>query len=201
MRRVGFGRRTSSGFPGESSGRLVEHAVWYKSDIATLAYGYGIAVTTLQLAHAYSILADDGISHPVSFLKLDAIPAGKQVISKQVANEVIKMLKSVVYGKRGTGHLAKVPGYLIAGKTGTAYIAGPHGYDKKKYIGDFVGIAPASDPQLVIAVVIRNPQNSKRLHFGGQTAAPVFSKVMGAALRILNIPPDHIQASTRQIKN
>lgn len=196
LRRFGFGERTSSGFPGESSGRLIEHSVWYKSDIATLAYGYGIAVTTLQLAHAYSILADGGVRRPVSFLKLNTVPAGTQVIPQKVANEVVLMLRSVIYGKNpgATGHAAQVPGYWISGKTGTAYIAGPGGYDKKKYVGDFVGMAPASDPQLVIAVVIRDPNNAKNLHFGGETAAPVFAKVMAASLRILNIAPDNMSA-------
>ncbi len=197
LRQVGFGRRTASGFPGESRGQLVEHSVWYKSDVATLAYGYGIAVTTLQLAHAYSILADNGISHPVTFLKLDSAPAGKQVIPKKIADEVVKMLESVIYGKNpgATGGLAKVPGYLVSGKTGTAYIAGPGGYNKKKYVGDFVGMAPATDPQLVIAVQIRDPRDSKGIHFGGQTAAPVFAKVMAASLRILSIPPDNLSSS------
>lgn len=196
LRRFGFGRRTDSGFPGESGGRLVEHSVWYKSDIATLAYGYGIAVTTLQLAHAYSILADNGIEHPVTFLKLQGAPASREVIPKKIANEVVKMLESVVYGKNpgATGHAAQVPGYWISGKTGTAYIAGPDGYNKKKYVGDFVGMAPATNPRLVIAVVIRDPNNAQHLHFGGQTAAPVFAKVMAASLRILNIPPDNMNS-------
>lgn len=191
LRRVGFGERTDSSFPGESDGKLTEHAVWYKSDVATLAYGYGIAVTVLQLAQAYSILADHGVLRPISFLKLTAAPAGKQVIPANVANEVVMMLKSVVYGKDpgATGGLAKVPGYTVAGKTGTAYIADARGYNKKKYISDFVGLAPVSDPQLVIAVMIRDPKGQ---HFGGQVAAPIFSKVMAAALRILNIAPDNI---------
>lgn len=191
LRQFGFGQRTDSGFPGESGGRLVEHSVWYKSDVATLAYGYGIAVTTLQLAHAYAVLADNGISHPVTFLKLNNVPAGKQIIPAKIANEVVKMLESVVYGKNpgATGGLAKVPGYWISGKTGTAYIADAQGYNKKKYVGDFVGMAPATNPQLVIAVDIRDPQGE---HFGGEVAAPVFAKVMAASLRILNIPPDNL---------
>ena len=189
LRRMGFGQRTTSGFPGESAGKLIEHAVWYKSDVATLAYGYGIAVTTLQLARAYAILADGGVRHPVTFLKLNSVPSSKQVMPEKVAKEVDAMLETVVTGKEGTGHLAMVPGYSVAGKTGTAYIAGVNGYDKKKYNGDFVGFAPVLNPQLVIAVVIRDPQGK---HFGAQVAAPVFSKVMGRALRILNVPPDNL---------
>ena len=193
LRRLGFGDRTNSGFPGESGGKLTDHPVWYKSDVATLAYGYGVAVTTLQLARAYAILADHGVRYPVSFLKLDAPPKGDPVIPPKIAEEVDTMLQSVVNGKEGTGHLAKVPGYTVAGKTGTAYIAGPGGYDKKKYVGDFIGFAPVSNPQLVIAVVIRNPHDAKHRHFGGETAAPVFSKVMAESLRLMNVPPDDLK--------
>ncbi len=189
LRRVGFGETTNSDFPGESTGRLIEHPVWYKSDIATLAYGYGIAVTTLQLAHAYEVLASGGEDRPVSFLKLDNAPTPKQVIPKKVANEVVDMLQTVVTGKEGTGHQATVPGYTVAGKTGTAYIAGPGGYDKKKYMSDFVGLAPVSNPRLVIAVVIRDPKGK---HFGGDVAAPVFAKVMSASMRILGVEPDNL---------
>lgn len=195
LQRVGFGERTSSAFPGESRGRLIVHPVWYKSDVATLAYGYGIAVTTLQLAKSYAILANDGVSHPVTFLKVNHPPLGKQVIPRVVAAEVLSMLESVVDGKEGTGHLAKVPGYTVAGKTGTSYIATAHGYDKKRYNGDFVGIAPTTHPRLVIAVMIRDPDDAKGLHFGGQIAAPVFAKVMSDALRILNVAPDALNGS------
>lgn len=189
LRHFGFGQRTESNFPGESPGRLIEHSVWYKSDVATLAYGYGIAVTALQLAHAYAILGNHGKSVPVSFLKLDNQPIAKQVISSGVADEVVRMLQTVVTGKRGTGKRAKVSAYSVAGKTGTAYIAGPKGYNKKKYIGDFVGVAPVSNPRLAIAVIIRDPKGK---HFGGLVAAPVFSKVMSASMRILGVAPDDL---------
>ncbi len=154
--------------------------------VAALAYGYGIAVTTLQLAHAYQVLADQGLSVPVSFVKQDAVPSTTRVVPKKVANTVIKMLETVVE-KGGTGWRARVPGYHVAGKTGTAYIAGKKGYNKHKFIASFVGVAPATHPRLVIAVDIRDP---KEQHFGGIVSAPVFAKVMAGALRILNIPPD-----------
>ncbi|OGT26102.1 MAG: cell division protein [Gammaproteobacteria bacterium RIFCSPLOWO2_02_FULL_42_14] len=189
LSKMGFGDRTSSGFPGESAGRFLSHPVWYSSDVATLAYGYGIAVTALQLARAYAILACDGIRKPISFLKLDSVPAGHRVMGKKVANEVVEMLETVIQ-KGGTGTLAAVPGYHVAGKTGTAYIAGANGYDKKKYVASFVGMAPVNDPQLVIAVVIRDPQVK---HFGGAVSAPVFSTVMAGALRILNVAPDDLK--------
>lgn len=187
---LGFGERTDTGFPGEASGRLVYHSVWYPSVIASMAYGYGIAVTVLQLAHAYSILADGGIRHPLSLLRLDQPPAGVRVLPADTANTVLHMLESVLQ-KGGTGTRARVAGYRIAGKTGTAYIAGPHGYYKHRYISSFVGVAPVTDPQLVVAVVIFDPR--KKHHFGAYVAAPVFAKVMGDALRLLNIAPDDLK--------
>lgn len=193
LRSFGFGSRTSSGFPGESQGTLIDHEVWYKSEVATLAYGYGVSVTALQLVHAYAILAAHGMRYPITFIKQDTPPKGTRVIPAKIADEVDQMLQSVVTGKRGTGGLAAVPGYTVAGKTGTAYIAGPNGYDKKKYIGDFVGFAPASNPRIVIAVIIRDPKNKRNLHFGGEVAAPVFSKVMSATLRLLNVAPDNVK--------
>ncbi len=192
LRRFGFGVRTHSGFPGESPGSLSVHEVWYPSVVATLAYGYGIGTTAVQLAHAYAVLADAGVDHSVTFLKQDPksgapIPH-KRVLSAVVAREVLDMLETVVQ-KGGTGVRARVPGYRVAGKTGTAYIAGPSGYDKHRYIASFVGVAPASRPRLVVAVVVRDP---KKAHYGGVVAAPVFAAVMNGALRIRDITPDAI---------
>lgn len=188
LREFGFGQRTRSGFPGESAGTLVPRTTWYPSVVATLAYGYGIAVTTLQLAHAYAMLADGGVDRPVTFLKVKQAPIGKQILHKGVANTVLHMLETVVE-KGGTGTRASILGYHVAGKTGTAYIAGPKGYDKKKHMASFVGIAPVSDPVLVVAVDVRDP---KPQHFGGIVAAPIFQKVMSAALRLMDIPPDNL---------
>lgn len=181
----GFGRRTASGFPGESAGLLRDRQVWQPSVVAALAYGYGIAVTPLQLAHAYGVLANSGVSVPVTFLKQAHTVLGRQIVSPTIARQVVSMLQSVV-AKGGTGTRAAVAHYQVAGKTGTAYIANAHGYNKHAYMASFVGMAPAKDPQLVVAVDIRDPQGE---HFGGEVAAPVFSKVMGGALRILNILP------------
>lgn len=189
LRHVGFGDRTSSGFPGESPGKLEAHTTWYSSDVATMAYGYGVAVTALQLAKAYEILANGGWSRPVTFLKQSTEPPARAVMPSRIANQVAHMLESVITGKGGTGSRAAVPGYRVAGKTGTAYIAEDKGYNKKKFVASFVGLAPVSNPQLVIAVVIRDPQKQ---HFGAIIAAPVFSQVMSDALRILDIPPDNL---------
>lgn len=185
LHRLGFGEVTGSGFPGESAGRVVPQDRWYPSVVATMAYGYGIAVTTLQLAHAYGILANHGVSVPVSLLKLNTAPKGTQLINKDVADNLITMLEAVV--NRGTGFQAQIPDYRVAGKTGTAYLAGAKGYDKHRYISSFAGMAPASDPQLVVVVMLNQPQGQ---HFGGLVSGPVFAKVMAAALRILDIPPD-----------
>lgn len=185
LRALGFGQHTSSSFPGESSGALVSHDTWVPSVVATLGYGYGMAVTTLQLAQAYAILGAGGIKRPVTFLKVEHPPAGVRVLLEKVAKTIVGMLETVVQ-KGGTGTRAAVYGYRVAGKTGTTYIAGPKGYDKHHYMSSFVGLSPANNPQLVVAVVIREPQDE---HFGGLVAAPLFSKIMSGSLRLLDIPP------------
>lgn len=190
LRRLGFGQRTRSGFPGEVNGSLLEHKIWRPVDLATLSFGYGISVTVLQLAHAYAVLADHGIKVPVTFLKRNKIPQGQQEVSRKVADEMLLMLETVLE-PGGTAMRARVPDYFVAGKTGTAYIAGPHGYEKNHYMASFVGIAPVTNPRLVVAVVIRNPR--RIAHFGGLVAAPAFAKIMGGALRFLNVTPDDLQ--------
>ncbi len=191
LHNAGFGELSDSHFPGEVSGRLPEQRVWRPSEVATLAYGYGLAVTTLQLAHAYTIFADGGVLRPLSLLKINEVPAGKQVLSANVAEQTLSLLERVVQnGDHHTGVRAQVPGYRVGGKTGTSYIAGPHGYDRHNYNSSFVGIAPLSNPRLVIAVMIRQPHGN---HMGAFVSAPVFSQVMSESLRILNILPDQAQ--------
>jgi cell division protein FtsI (penicillin-binding protein 3) len=187
LHRFGFGRITRSNFPGESAGKLVPQDKWYPSVVATLAYGYGIATTTLQLAHAYAILANHGVDMPITLLKRQKSVAGKSVVSAGVADEVVEMLKAVVE-RGGTGSRAGVSHYSVAGKTGTAYISNGRGYDKHRYISSFVGIAPVKNPRLVVAVVVHEPKGQ---HFGGLVSAPVFAKVMAGALRALDVAPDH----------
>ncbi|WP_211924130.1 peptidoglycan D,D-transpeptidase FtsI family protein [Coxiella endosymbiont of Amblyomma nuttalli] len=191
LRAFGFGERTTSGFPGESMGTLISYNTWIPSVVATLSFGYGLAVTTLQLAQGYAILEAGGIKRPVSFVKVDqpssAGGGGVRILPKKVATTVVKMLETVTQ-KGGTGALGGVYHYRIAGKTGTAYISGPNGYDKHHYMSSFVGMASVNNPQLVVAVVIRDPREK---HFGGVVAAPLFSKIMSGALRLLNISPDN----------
>ncbi|MGH8281446.1 MAG: penicillin-binding transpeptidase domain-containing protein, partial [Gammaproteobacteria bacterium] len=162
---------------------------WSMARQATISYGYGVAVTALQLADAYDILADDGMRRPPSFVRLDAPPAGQQVIPATVAVKLRHMLETVV-SNEGTGKLADVAGYHVAGKTGTAHIAQNGGYSNTDYISVFAGIAPASDPRLVTIVVIREP--SKGQYYAATVAAPVFARVMTGALRLLDIPPDDL---------
>ena len=187
LKRVGFGQLTGSGFPGESEGMLENKAQASPFVLATLGFGYGLSVTTLQLAQAYAVFANGGYLMPARFLLATQKKFSKQVITTQIAQEVLNILEAVVE-ENGTGQRARVTGYRIAGKTGTSRIAGKNGYDKNRHIASFVGIAPVSKPKLVISVVIREPR--KVSYYGGRVAAPLFSKVMGESLRILGISPD-----------
>jgi len=190
---AGFGQATESGFPGERSGLLMNYRVWDPFVLATNSFGYGLSVTTLQLARAYAILAADGMKRPVSFLKVNTPPVGDQVMTPKIACGLRASLESVLSKSGGTAPLARVPGYRVTGKTGTAHIVGVHGYEKNDYNSIFVGMAPASRPRLVIAVVIHDPKNGQ--YFGGYVAGPVFSKIMGETLRLLNIPPDDLSSA------
>lgn len=187
LHRMGFGESTNVGFPGEQSGKLINRSVWKPQALATLSFGYGISVTPLQLAHAYATLANDGVKIPLSLTRVDKPPVGEQVIDKKIAQQMLEMLQSVLT-KGGTGQPAQVPGYSIAGKTGTAWISENKSYQKHRYTSSFVGIAPASHPRLVVAVVIHDPRGKQ--YYGGYVSGPVFEKIMEGALRILNIPPD-----------
>lgn len=185
--KVGFGEPTGSQFPGESSGRLPYFSDWSPFEQATLSFGYGLSVTPLQLARAYAVFANDGIRLPVSLLKLDETPQGERVMRQSTARSILKMLETVV-DDEGTAPLAIIPGYRVAGKTGTAKKSVAGGYAEDKYLSLFVGIAPVSDPRLVMVVFIDEPKGDE--YYGGLVAAPVFSKVMNGALRLMNIPPD-----------
>ncbi|HID46919.1 MAG TPA: penicillin-binding protein 2 [Chromatiaceae bacterium] len=184
---MGFGKKTGSGYPGEASGQLRPATNWARIDQATLSYGYGISVSVLQLAQAYAVIAADGVHRPVSLLRRDAIPEGKRIFSRKTAMEVRHMMESVV-APGGTATKAAVAGYRVAGKTGTVKKAGKGGYTQRKYLSLFAGMAPASDPRLVVAVMINEPRGKQ--YYGGLVAAPVFSAVMDDALRLLNVAPD-----------
>jgi len=185
----GFGEVSGSGLQGESSGILGEPWRWRDIERATIAFGYGVAVTPLQLARAYSALADDGILRQVSFLKLDEAPIGKRVLASETVSDVQDMLAKVVLAG-GTGTLAAVPGYHVSGKTGTVKKAVNGVYGSGSYLSVFAGMAPAKNPRLVTVVLIEEPRGGE--YYGGKVAAPVFSAVSEGALRLLGVVPDNI---------
>ena len=187
--RLGFGNATDSGFPGEAEGLLSHARHWRDIEKATLAYGYGLSVTPLQLARAYSVLAGNGVLKPVSFLRIDDVVEGERVISASTARQVSRMLEAVVQ-EGGTGTRAQIAGYKVAGKTGTVKKAVAGGYSDDRYIAVFAGIAPASQPRLAMVVTINEPRGE--IYYGGEVAAPVFSKVMAGALRMMGVPPDDV---------
>jgi cell division protein FtsI (penicillin-binding protein 3) len=187
----GFGRVTGSGFPGESAGILTSPQHWRAIGQATMSYGYGLSVTPLQLAQAYSVLGSGGIRRPVSLRKLDSPAAGERVFDEDVARELVTMMEAVV-GDAGTARRARVMGYRVSGKTGTSWKASETGgYSTNKYMAVFGGVVPASSPRLAAVVVIDEPRGGA--YYGGEVAAPVFSAVMSGALRLLAIPPDDLQ--------
>ena len=182
----GFGAQTGSNFPGEAPGKLRDPKTWRPIEQATMAYGHGISVNLLQLARAYTIFANDGELKPISLLKLDAPVAGKKIFSERTAHALRDMLEMVVL-PGGTAPLAQVAGYRVAGKTGTAHKLEDGRY-VNHYVASFVGFAPASNPRLVVAVMIDDPSGAE--YYGGEVAAPVFSKITGAALHALSVPND-----------
>lgn len=185
--RSGFGILTNSGFPGEASGILRSYNSWRPIEQATMSYGHGISTSLMQLARAYTIFTSGGELKPVSLLKQNMPVMGQRVISRDTALAMNHMLEMATK-PGGTAPLAQINGYRVAGKTGTAHKLIDGQYAQKHYISTFVGYAPASNPRLIIAVMIDEPSAGK--YFGGAVAAPVFNKVMASALRILNIPPD-----------
>jgi cell division protein FtsI (penicillin-binding protein 3) len=187
FRRVGFGAAPALGFPGEAQGRLREWKSWRPIEQATMSYGYGLSVSLIQLARAYSVFARDGELVPLTLTRTDMPVAGKQVISADTARAMRAMLEMAVQ-PGGTAPRARVMGYRVGGKTGTAHKQENGGYAAHKYVSSFVGFGPISDPRIVIAVMIDEPSAGQ--HYGGAVAAPVFSQVMQGALRRLGVTPD-----------
>ena len=194
--KFGFGQTTGSGFPGESPGYLNTYNNWSEVELATIAFGYGLSVTALQLAQAYLVFATGGELLPLSFHKVITPVYGKRIVSEDTANQVLAMLEKVV-NKEGTGQQAAVNGYRIAGKTGTVHKSAVGGYSEDRYFSLFAGIAPVSNPRLAMVVIIDEPGGQQ--HYGGQVAAPIFSKVMTNALRLFNINPDNLPELSGQI--
>jgi len=196
MFNMGLGQPTNTGFPGERSGVLPFLSERQEVERATLSYGYGLSVTPLQLAQSYIPFANRGVKLPVSLYKLDEKPKGERVMPAEVATQVLGMMETVVT-PIGTAKQAAVTGYRVGGKSGTAHKAVAGGYAEDAYFSVFAGIAPISDPRIVMVVMVDNPKGQE--YYGGAVAAPVFSRVMGGVLRLMNIPPDNWEEASMQV--
>ncbi len=183
---AGFGAAPRTGFPGEVQGRLRPAKSWKPIEQATISYGHGVSVSLMQLARAYTVFATDGELKPVTVFRTTGEVAGKPVVTARTARTMRHMLELATQ-PGGTAPRAQVAGYRVAGKTGTAHKLDGRGYTNK-YVSSFVGFAPASDPRIVVAVMIDEPSAGQ--YYGGAVAAPVFSRVTGAALRALGVPTD-----------
>ncbi len=186
--RAGFGQSSGIEYPGEAIGDLPNFTRWRPIRLATLSYGYGLSATPVQLAHAYMAFAADGMLRPVTLLKggRQDVPA-RRIMSKKVANSIRDILEKAVL-KGGTGTRAQVAQYRVAGKTGTVHSIGSNGYSEDDYTAVFAGFAPLGAPRLALVVAVHGPQKGE--YYGGEVAAPVFSRVMANSLRLLNIAPD-----------
>ncbi len=190
---VGFGQAPQLGFPGAVAGRVRPYRNWKPIEQATMSYGHGISVSLVQLARAYTAFSGDGEVMPLSLIRTEEQAHGVRVFSPKTAAAIRQMLEMAA-GPGGTAPKAQVAGYRVAGKTGTAYKQ-EHGRYVRKYIASFVGFAPVSDPRLIVAVMIDEPSAGQ--HYGGQVAAPLFSRIVGEALRTLRVAPD--APSTNQV--
>jgi cell division protein FtsI (penicillin-binding protein 3) len=184
---VGFGQRPQIEFPGARSGVLRPYRNWKPVDQSRLAFGYGLSASLLQMARAYTVFARDGELVPITMLRQEQPVLGVRVLSPEVAREMRKMLQ-LATETGGTATRAQAVGYSVGGKTGTAHAYDSGEYANSKHRAWFVGLAPMSNPRVVVAVMIDQP--SQGGHFGGDVAAPVFSQVVQQTLRLLNVPPD-----------
>jgi cell division protein FtsI (penicillin-binding protein 3) len=185
--RFGMGQSPGIGFPGESSGILPTRSKWHEIEKVTLAFGYGLTASPLQLAHAYTVFANEGVLPQLSLLALQGqTPEGHVVLAPEVAETILHVLQRVT-GEHGTAKKARVPGYQVGGKTGTVHKVGPGGYIDDQYVALFVGVAPIENPRIVTAVILNQPKGDS--YGGGSAAAPVFSRVTAGALRLLNVAP------------
>jgi cell division protein FtsI/penicillin-binding protein 2 len=189
--RFGFGQRTGIDFPGESPGFALPLDQWSQSTIGTVPIGHGIAVTPIQMARAYAAIANGGVlvrPHLVEIVDGRPVESRKRqrIVSRAVSRQMLSMLRGVVV--EGTGTEAAIPGYTVAGKTGTAAKIEPNGrYSTSRYVASFVGLVPATNPRLVIMVMVDEPHGSI---YGGVVAAPAFKQIARFNLQHLEVPPD-----------
>lgn len=187
-RQIGFGQKMGTGFPGETKGILLPWKRWYPVDQALMSFGYGISVSLFQMAHAYTLFTNGGCMLPVTFTKLDNDKnlQCEQVISQNTAETMRKILASVT--EEGTGKKAQAADYTTAGKTGTAQVLDGGRYRNDRHVGSFVGFAPATNPRLIVAVMIDQPSTGS--YYGAQTVAPVFAQIVQPSLHVLKVKPD-----------
>jgi len=183
---VGLGDESGINLIGEAMGFFPDRRRWSDFERATLAFGYGISVTPIQLARAYATLGALGVNRPLSILKTEDVVPGRQVVSTENSRKLLNMLETVTH-PGGSAKRAAVPGYRVGAKTGTAKKAAAGGYSDE-YVAMTAGLAPISNPRLAMVVVVNEPQGDQ--YYGGAIAAPIFAEVMGSALQILNVPPD-----------
>ena len=194
---VGLMSDSGANLLGESNGIFNERPRWSDFELSTLSFGYGISVTALQLARMYSILGDGGMRRPLSIIKPDTPVESERVLSAQATKQILQMMETVTE-ENGSAEQAKVPGYRVAGKTGTSRKAIANGYGEE-YVNIFAGVAPVSDPQLAVVILINEPKGE--LYYAGHTAAPVFAKIMAASLQMLNVPPDDKTVSSLAVSS
>ncbi len=192
---AGLGQSTGSGFPGEQVGSLPYFSDKRIVERAAMSYGYGLSVTPLQLAQAYMAFGSEGIKHNLSLIKIDEPIPGERIMPAAVARQVLEMMEQVTV-KGGTGRRAQVPAFRVAGKTGTVHKVGSMGYEDDKYVAVFAGVAPVNNPRFVTVVVIDEPNGQE--YYGGEVAAPVFSRIVAGTLRLMNVMPDKLPLPLEQ---
>lgn len=195
--RLGFGQNTGIGFPGESIGQLPDSSSWKPIKVATMSYGYGMNANALQLAQAYMIYGNGGVKYPLSIIYRDKPVEGERVLDAQVS-EALKQSMQAVVSKGGTGTRAELAWYDVGGKSGTVHNVGKGGYEQSEYKAIFAGVAPIDEPQIAMVVLIDAPAGAE--YYGGEVAAPIFSRVVGGAMRLLNVRPDKGIAQSSHVK-
>lgn len=189
---LGLGQPTAIGFPGEEDGRLPSYATWRDMDRAALSYGYNLNITTIQLAQAYSVFANEGVLQPLTLLSEGVTSKPVRVFKRETVRKVLPMLRAATE-EGGTARRAQIPLYHVGGKTGTTMKYADGSYASRQYISSFVGLAPIANPRFVMAISIDDPRSQQ--YFGGQVAAPVFADVMDDVMRIYDMKPDKLDQS------
>jgi len=189
---LGLGQPTAIGFPGEEDGRLPSYATWRDMDRAALSYGYNLNITTIQLAQAYSVFANEGVLQPLTLLSDGVTSKPVRVFKRETVRKVLPMLRAATE-EGGTARRAQIPLYHVGGKTGTTMKYADGSYASRQYISSFVGLAPIANPRFVMAISIDDPRSQQ--YFGGQVAAPVFADVMDDVMRIYDMKPDKLDQS------